>query len=339
MSKKVQLNEAVTVESEDHAIYLLQKALYREFENTLIDLNFEDWPILRLEYKGEKFQGTITPDIAKALVDLQEVMNRVYMQAVHGTTSLIGLEQNDKRKLELVATVEEGSSLIDINLGDYAEKLATDLVGKMSSTEIIITVIGVSIVLTAGWVWKSHLKNRSETRQKELDNESRLQLSLQETERLRIVTEAMAHAPIVKKADVLAEEPRNSFVKSAIEADTLTIQETATITGGDAKRLHRSPRSSSQDVQLNGTYFIEGFQWAPDGETARVRVRKKDDGTEFLANISVNALTVEQKRRFKDRTFDRSEVYLSINGTVLHDSVTTAKIVSVTDQPSGNQIV
>ena len=333
MNENQNTHQSINIANEGQAIELLRKALEDQFENENVRLNFKDWPRLRLEYKGEKFKGTITPDIAKALVELQEAMERVYMQAVHGTTSRVGLDQSEKRALELVATVEEGSSLIDVNLGNFAEKLAAEMVGKMSSTEIIIAVIGVSVVFTAGWAWKSHLKNRSEEKQLQLENESRLQLSQQETERLRIVTDAMRRSPVVQTADKLVEEPRNAFIKSATEADTFTIQGGVSITGEEARQIYRAARISSQEVQLNGAYFIEGFQWTSDGETARVNLHNKDDGKKFMADLSVNALSADQKTRFKDSTFDRLEVYLSINGTVLHDKVTSARIVSVTEQP------
>ena len=66
---------------------------------------------------------------------------------------------------------------------------------------------------------------------------------------------------------------------------------------------------------------------------AKPRAHNKDDGKKFMADLSVNALSADQKTRFKDSTFDRLEVYLSINGTVLHDKVTSARIVSVIEQP------
>lgn len=336
MSKKQLPGKSFSIASEEEAIKLLQQALSAQFDSTNISLSFKDWPTLCLEYKGDKFKGTITPDVAKAIVDLQEALNRVYMLAVHDTTNLQGLSQNTKQDLALVATVDEGSSLIEVKLDGFAETLVTDLVSKMNGNQIVVTVLGTVLIVTLGWGWKLYLKNRSDDKKLELEHQSRLQLSQHETERQKILADAMTRNSVVQKTDELLEEPRNSFIRSAIDADTLKIQNSITITGEEARQIYRAPRSTSQEVQLNGTYFIEGFKWASDQQTARLNLRRKDDDLIFIADLAVSALNEKQKARFKDGVVDRLEVYLSINGTVLHDKITTAKIVSITEQPTKN---
>lgn len=336
MSKKQPPSKSFDIANEDQAIKLLQQALANQFGNTNVSLNFKDWPTLRLEYKGDKFKGTITPDIAKAIVDLQETLNRVYMLAVHNTTSLQGLDQDTKQELALVATVNEGSSLLGVNLDGFAETLITHLAGKMNGTESVITVLGTVLMVTAGWAWKSYLQSRSDDKKIELENHSRLQLSQHETERQKILADAIVKSHVVRRADEMLGEPRNSFIRSATDADALTIPGGTSITGEEAQQLYRAPRSTSQDVQINGTFFIEGFKWASDKQTARLNLQRKDDGLTFAADLSVNALNEKQKARFKDGVIDRLEVYLSINGTMLHDKITTAKIVSITEQPTKN---
>lgn len=200
----------------------------------------------------------------------------------------------------------------------------------------MIAVVGTALVVTSGCVWKSHLANRSDEKKVAIEEQSRLHLSQEETKRLEIITAAMSRSNVARAADQLAEDTRDSFVKSAVNASTFTIQEQVTITGGEAQQLYRAPRSTSQEVQLNGTYFIEGFKWASDQQTARLNLRRKDDDLIFIADLAVSALNEKQKARFKDGVVDRLEVYLSINGTVLHDKITTAKIVSITEQPTKN---
>ena len=326
--------ERLTINSEEEAIATLQRALAQEFSNKVVDLDFEDWPSIKLKYVGPKFHGTVTPEIAQALVDLQEAMNRSYMVAVRGTTNLQGLGEEEKRELELIARVDENCTLLLIDLGPWAEKLATELVSKMTGTELIITVVSTATVLTAGWVVKSYLKDRSENKGLELAKDERIQLSQEETRRHQILVTALTQNAPARTANELAQEPRNSLMKSAIEAESFTYQDAVTITGEEARQTYRAQRRTALEVQLNGTYTVEGFNWNADGENARVRIKRRDDGEEFTADLSVNALTEEQKVKFKDSTFEHAEVYLSINGTILDDKVTTAKIVSVSLQPA-----
>ncbi len=335
---EIEPHEILRVDSEETAIAAIKAAFDSVYEGESVRLDFDDWPLLKLKYTGDKFDGTITPDIAQAIVDLQEVLNRTYALAVNHTSSLRSLSDDDRRDLQVTATVEEGSSLIEVNLGDWATKLSLDLAGKMAGTDIVVTILGCAVIVTAGWIYKYHLKNRSEEKKLTLENDGRFNLSQEETERLRIVTEAMKGNSVVREVASFSEGLRDSFLKSAFDAESFTVQGDLTITGEEARRTYRSKRREPIEVQLNGTYFIRSFTWAEDQQSARVKVQREDKNSEFIADLSVSALNTEQRSRFKDATFDQARVYLQINATVLNDQVTTATIISVDEQPQSPQM-
>jgi hypothetical protein len=328
-----QPDEILRINSEKAAIDALRGALEQRFEGETVKLDFDDWPTIRLKYTGEKFDGTITPDIAQAIVDVQEALNRTYTLAVYNTSSLRALPDDDRRALQIVASVDEGSSLVEINLGSWAEAFGTALVGKMTGTEIVLTVLGAAVVLSSAWAFKAHLKNRSAEKKLEMENEQRFALSQEETRRLEIVAKAGAASSVVREAQGFAESARDSLLRSAFDASALEIQGQLTITGDEARRTYRFKRREPLEVQLNGNYFIRSFTWADDFQSARVRVEREEDRRVFNADLSVLSLTADQKARFKDATFDNVRVHLGVNATVLDDQVTTAKIVSVDEQP------
>jgi hypothetical protein len=235
--------------------------------------------------------------------------------------------------LQVSATVDEGSSLVDVDLGTWAETLSAALVGKMTGTEIVIAVLGSAVVVTAGWLLKQHLKNRSDEKKLELENAQRLLLSQEETKRLEVVTRAMHSSAVVRETEAFAEATRDSLLKSAFDAESFSMQGAVTVSGDEARKAYRSKRREPLEVQLNGNYSIKSFSWADDFQTARVRVQREDDNMEFTADLSVLSLTEEQRTRFKDATFDHARVYLKVNATVLSEQVTTARIVSVDEQP------
>ena len=331
--------EVLRVDSKETAISVIQAAMQDVFLGENVKLDFDHWPILHLKYTGPKFAGTITPDIAQAIVDLQEVLNRSYTLAINHTSSLRSLSDEDRRALQVVAKVDEGSSIVEVNLGNWAEKLSTDLVGKMTGTEIVITVLGVAIVVTAGWLLKNHLKNRSEEKKLGIERDERIALTREETRRLEVVTVAMSGNSVVRETEALSEATRDSLLKSAFDAETFSVQDGLTITGEDARRTYRAKRREPLEVQLNGSYSIKSFSWADDYESARVRVQREEDKMEFPAELSVSALTQDQKNKFKDATFDNARVYLKVNATVLNDQITTARIVSVDEQPPAQAVV
>lgn len=144
---------------------------------------------------------------------------------------------------------------------------------------------------------------------------------------------------VVRETEAFAESARDSLLKSAFDAKTFSVQDEITITGDEARRSYRSKRREPLEVQLNGNYSIKSFAWAEDFESARVRVQREGDNMEFTADLSVLALTAEQKSRFRDATFDHARVYLTVNATVLSDQVTTARIVFVGEQPPKQPVV
>lgn len=321
------------IDNEETAIEVIQLALANRVEGQTIKLDFDSWPKLKLRYTGDKFDGTITPDIAQAIVDLQEALNRSYTLAVNHTSSLRSLSEDDRRHLQVVATVEEGSSIVDIDLGDWAEKLSTALVGKMTGTEIAVTVLGSAVVFTAGWLVKNHIRQRSEEKRLTLENANRLSLSQEETRRLEVVTQAMKQSSVVREAGENSESVRDSLLKSAFDSETFTVQDDVTISGDEARKTYRSKRREPIEVQLNGNYSIKSFTWSEDGDAARVKVQRDGDRLEFVAYLPLSALEAAQKARFKDATFEQARVHLKINATVLNDQVTTATISSVDELP------
>lgn len=322
------------VTSEDRAAELLHAALIGHMENKNISLSFEDWPTIRLHYEGEKFDGTITPAIAEAIVKLQDALNRTYMRAVHGTESLVGMTLEEKSQIAVTATVEKGSSAIEINLGDFAETLANELVGKMDGSQIVITVLGVALICASVVAWKYYLKSRSEDKANKLASDERIAMSSNETERLKLIFDAQQKSPVAALANRLVEVPRDSFIKSARDADAFTIEDQISLTGDEARQIYRHAPAKSEEVNLNGTYVIDGFAWAADGESAKVSLQRRDATGEFNADISIDALTQEQQEHFKESTFNRAEVYLTIEGKMLHGKVSAARIMSVTEQPA-----
>lgn len=331
--------EVLRVDNETTAVVILKEALEREFEGRTLKLDFDAWPTVNLRYKGDKFHGTITPDIAQAIVDLQEVLNRAYVLAVNNTSNLRSLTDEDRRALQVVATVEDGSSIVEVKLAPWAEKFSTELVSKMTGTEIVVTVLGTTLIATAGWLLKNHLKTRFEEKKLEFEGANKLSLSQEETRRLEIVTNAMKVNSVVRESYAYAESARDSMLKSAFDADIFSAQGEVTITGDEARKAYRSKRREPLEVQLNGNYAIKYFSWAEDYESARVRVQREDDNMEFTADLSVLSLTPDQKGRFKDATFDHGRVYLVVNATVLSDQITTARIISVGEQPTKQPIV
>jgi hypothetical protein len=87
---------------------------------------------------------------------------------------------------------------VESSLTLRAEEHSTELVGKMTGTEIVVTVLGAAIVATAGWLLTQRLRNRAEERRIELENAQRLALSREETRRLEILTQSVSSSSMYR---------------------------------------------------------------------------------------------------------------------------------------------
>jgi hypothetical protein len=325
----------ITINNEAAAFAALESALKNEFDDKVVKLEFDGWPMIKLKYTGALFDGTITPDIAQAIVDLQGTLNRVYAQAVKNSPNARGLTEEEKRKIQIIVRVESGSSLFEFDLTEFASNIAIELMNKMTPTDMTILVLSVTTVATAGFVLKHFLTNRSEEKKLQIEANKALSLSKEETERSKILASVISQIQTVKNASEGVQEFHNALLKSAQAADTFSIQtETGalTITGDEARSAHRAKRRVPLETQPNGNYLIQSFTWI-DEETARLKIQSEYTGEVFPAELPISALRDDQKTWLKNGVVDKIRVYLTINATVLDGAVTTARIVSLDLQP------
>ena len=189
----------LVVRSEEEAFELLQRALASELEDQPYTLEFDNWPVLTLRYVGDGYESTITPHIAQALIELQHAMNRSYARLVRNAANANVLTKVERQSLEFKAKVDEGSSLIKVDLGEYAKTLTTALVGKMNGNQLVTVVLGVAFAGAGLLAYKGFLAARTEDRKIDMAVKQVVQLSEQETKRMEIFAQAMAASPSLKE--------------------------------------------------------------------------------------------------------------------------------------------
>lgn len=331
MANTSQPDQSIEIASEDAAFRQLRAALAGEFDGQPVQIEFKDWPMLTIRLEGDGYDSTVTPRIAEALVDLQSAMNRTYARFVRGTAHSNVLTREQRQSIELKAKVEKGSSLLTVNLGEYANTLLAGVAGKMDGTQLVVTAIGLAVTAGSVVAYKSFLKARSEDKKVELVTQERIALSQEETKRQAEFHRAVAKVPALGFAQEDFDEARHSLVKGVGDADTLKVQGVP-LTNAEAMAIAATPRAKSQDVQLNGNYRVDKLDWTKPGEV-RISVWSTDESLDFTAKLNTETLTDDQKERLKASEWDRQIVYMSINATRLRGEITTATIVGVDWQP------
>lgn len=310
------------ITSDEEALALLEKAL-QEQGNPNSVLQLDGWPTVSIKLKGANYDGTITAGTAQALIDYQKAVEHAYLQLVATGSKKLTLQE--KRQLVVTAKVEKGSTFLTIDLNEALTQIATQLIGKMSPNDIIITVLGLGAIAGASVVAKAFAKERSERLTKDAELQGRLALSKEETKRLEVVTQAMKQQPKLTLAKEEFDDARDGVLRSSADADSVEL-DGVVLTGQQATTMARQPRTKSEDAQLNGVYIITGVTWPSEGEVF-LDLRSVDKNGEFKASLSTESLLQRDKDLIAKAEWDRTPLYLSINAKKLRGEVVSAAVV------------
>lgn len=324
--------DRIVIENEDQAFRVLERALSNELGDQPYELEFKNWPVLEIRLTGSGYDSTITSDMAEAVVGVQRAVNRAYARTVHGTSNARSLTDLERRDIQFKAKVKRGSSLIEINLGPFVEKLATTITTKMTPEMLAITVVGLAITGASLLAYKAYLASRSADKQVGQESLDKIALSKEETRRLEIFAEALTRSSSLANARADFDDARGEIIQSGANAQSLSVN-SVEIDGETARVIGAAKRAESEEVQLNGNYSILAVDQRLPGQV-RLRVRRMEDGLEFFASLNDNSLNQSQISLLQKAEWDRDTVYMSINGRSLRGEITVAKVISVKAQPS-----
>lgn len=315
------------ISSEGDAFDLIKKALTDQIGEQPCKLIFENWPILTIKLEGEGYDSTITPDMAEALVSLQHALDRSYARLVHDLATSRGLSLEEREALKFKAKVESGSSLIEINLGEWAERVGLALTEKMTPTQLVMMVATVAAIAGSTVAYKDFLDARSEDKKVEAGMKERVLLSQEETKRHALLVQALTGSPKLADAAQDFDQARVKLLKGVGDADTLTVSG-ITLNREEANTVARSKRSESKDIQANGQYKILDVGLSHENEV-RLKVSDAKTGREFVASFTDDSLNQSQIAMLQNDVWKRKPIYLSINATELRGQITTAVVVGV----------
>ena len=322
----------VVIKNEKAAFEFLQKAVQNELGDVPFELEFDGWPVLTMRVTGEGYDSTITSDMASALVDLQTALNRTYSRFVLGEANSRRLTDVQKQEIQFKAKVEEGSSLITVDLGKFGDILAQGIVAKMTPEMLAITVVGAIIIIGATISYKAFLKHRTEDKTIEEDAKRTIALSQEETRRLQVFADATKQIPQLVYVKNEFDSVRGEIVKGIGDGNSIAVNDLK-ISHETAKLVAVSKRRESKEEQLNGTYFILATN-VRNSDHVRLEVRRAQDGREFSATFNDDSFDKAQITLLQEAEWGRTPVFLSINALVLEGEVTKATVISVTPQPA-----
>lgn len=121
-------------------------------------LIFEGWPTQEVIF--DSGDGTITPEIGRAMRLQQIALNRAYAQLKYGSPNSRRLTRTERRSISIPYRVTEGSTKIFAQMGKALTAFARAAPARMSGREAAIAVVGIAACLGGSaclglWIWKT----------------------------------------------------------------------------------------------------------------------------------------------------------------------------------------
>lgn len=328
--------DTITINSEDDVFRLV--AQYAEGHEIPENVTFEGWPNLTFRLTGNKFNKSITPSVMKGFIDMQSHINKAYAAFKYGDQNR-RLSKEELDSIELVITIEEGSSIIEINIGGFLESLKKSVLKKMTGKQIAITVISAAFIWGASSSYKYYLDTMREIKLTEISKESEKQtlesirfMSEQESKRMELLTGVIESIPQLKQQNEIATESKANLLKNLNKADTIEFDDVV-LDNELAKELTSTKRKTYAERRIDGIYKVVKVE---PGDPAPFKVTVKNVTTGELVSCVVQDVFLDEKENkeiIQQGEWDREPIKLTINAKVLGDEIKSAIIIKAEKIP------
>jgi hypothetical protein len=321
---------SLVVRSEDDAWLVMNYAI-EHGPSSLDDFEiiFDGWPTYDLNIKGRDWNSTVPTRVMGPLLEVQKDLHRAYTSIHYGSTNLSRLTYEDREKLELVIKVKEGSSDYKADLIKQLGEIGKVAAGKMTGTEVIVTVLGLALV----WVGGTVVKHWISTRQKEKESVNQIELSRQETERMRVITEAMSRQPVIAEFNDSNIITQSRILKVMKPGDLINTSGVS-LSSEEAREIAQTERAASEDVDIRGVFRVLAND-ASKSAGFRIKVERISDGVMLSADVPME-LDSDQKRLIQKAEWSKGLVLVSlhITGTMLRGKINDAIVYSASEPES-----
>lgn len=326
------MTDIITIRNEADAIALIDQHVLGELpEGT--EVLFQGWPNLVIKLEGEKFDQSLTPSVMKGFIELQKAINRSYAVARYDDPQR-RLTEEEKDALEITVKVEQGSSLVEVNLQEPILRILQDLVIRMDPNSALIAAVVTATLFVGKSVIGKYLDNQRQEKADSARNErdrvvleSMQIMSAEESRRAQVIAGLVEQNHQLINVSRIAHDARTELVKSLSGADQVDIGGIV-IDGDMASTLTRNAREMSSEIRIDGTYRILRVD-ASDPDVFKVKVANMETGREIEAVVQDDSVNSDNKRALQQAEWARRPVRLEINAKLLRDRIHKAVILRV----------
>lgn len=304
------MKDLFIIDSEEKALEAIDKLLKKE----TITPVFKGWPVIEVHASGDQYHSSITSKNMAGLIAFQDSIYRLYAEIKSGKPNLTTLSKEEKDNLEIVYNVNGGSSTLDGEMANIVQQL----VAKMTSIELMITIIVALVLYFGNRAWETH-KTTQVTLQKDQ----------QDTEREKIITDAMViankHLKDLAETAVIA---RNDLLKGFSSAENVDVQGNR-FSNEEINNLTKSTRSRSSTSRKDGEYIVKMVDKPTLGfDDVRIRVFNEELGN-LLLSLGVDASNKDTLTKLQNAQANELPIYLLINTKMCGEDIREAELIGI----------
>ncbi len=323
----------LVISSDEDAIELMKNALAGEYDDTVFQLEFDNWPILDVRIKGDRYHHSLPTSAMVSFIELQDSLNRVYADLVYNG-DLRSLSCEDKELIELVFIIEEGSTKIKANFTGFLNKLGDAVQDTNNFRSAVILVAGLGVAGMGALLADSYFDNQMTVDLAQIKQKADASGDAAETERLKVTVKALSESHKLLASVVSVHDAKKAIVASAPDAEEVTLGEKVFDTA-QIKALTQSTRTQTSVINSNDAFIIDGIKgYSVDGgKNTLVMLKNLNTGELFSANFDKtntdNFSFIDVDRMFKAFR-EGKPINLSVNRrTKPNGDVTKSTIVSI----------
>lgn len=286
--------DVIRITSERQFYQLVQQIEAGEIEPPNIgQWKFEGWPNVSIVVDGERYHSSLTPGLLQGLLDFQTELYRAYAQIKYNSPNLQRLTNAEKKSLELVFHVSEGSSDNSIDASEFVNKVIEngfEVVNSMPPETQLVVVIAVILGVSGTYlvnkglnVWQGKIEADREQHREE-----------QETERHRDALAQMKELAL-RKVESSNVAPAQKFLEHTNEAYRSVarrVPDAASIAmaGRGLTDMEREFLTSSEGVrrerdEITSEVIVDGLKHGDEAISIQVtRVDREDNSFTLKAN-------------------------------------------------------
>jgi hypothetical protein len=325
---------SVQIRSEEEAWALLEQlATNDDFDANILPV-IKQWAKVEYTFWIDGQNAVLTAPVMRAMLDLQDGINRAFIFINEGTTNLRSLSEEERKSYEAVFKIKRGSSKIDVDLQELCKEFGKQALEKMTGKQIATVIVAFALLFGGNSYWKAWLEHQKDLTVAEANNDQIKELltaqkyadeaDLKKFELMNATIQAaLGNRALIEASD----EGRKGALKAAARVDGMKVAG-ATISPEIAKPMARSARTTSEQDTVTNQYDVIRVDTEID-DGFRVRLRDTHTGEEFFASVRERMLSLKDRDLIQQGEWKKKPIEARLLVTRRRGEIVEARVAEV----------